>query len=83
MSPIQGEQFSASAKPAAPGIEQHQQPAHIQGAASIKGRLVRRACGIADLAQQHEQHALTRPSSANDYERVGLPPCISNHAELQ
>jgi hypothetical protein len=76
LNPIQGEQFSASAKPAAPGIEQHQQTAHTQGAASIKGRLVRRARGIADLARQHEKHALTRTSSANDYERV----CDDAHA---
>jgi hypothetical protein len=46
------------------------------GSASIKGRLEGRACGIADLAQQHEQHALARTSSANDYERV----CDDAHA---
>ncbi|MEG1563486.1 MAG: hypothetical protein RR365_07135 [Bacteroides sp.] len=73
---MQVEQFCTTAKQAAPGIGPHQQPVHTLGPASIKGRLEGRACGIADLAQQHEQHALARMSSANDYERV----CDGAHA---
>ena len=69
LGPRQGEQLSTTAKPAAPGIEQHQQPAHAQRAAGIKGRLQGRAFDGTDLTQHH-QHGLAPLSNADDYERV-------------
>lgn len=69
LGPRQGEQLSTTAKPAAPGIEQHQQPAHAQRTAGIKGRLQGRAFDGTDLAQHH-QHGLAPLSNADDYERV-------------
>lgn len=69
LGPRQGEQLSTTAKPAAPGIEQHQQPAHAQRATGIKGRLQGRAFDGTDLTQHH-QHGLAPLSNADDYERV-------------